>query len=287
MSVWLDTQLLASTPIPSDIDKTGVVGEQTLLFDPIRAIDRRSGVDLNSNEALIRILKNSEIDISLRTIGNAFFPRVITLNTSPSLIIAPNRSPRGYIIINANTSASGITTTLTMFAAATVLPVATTSTAAVSVGGYETARFLLNVTEPSSGVLTSFNLETQETPKIQFSSVNNQPISNEVITQKTMDTQPVLNCTLSINTNAGAPASSVIISWTSENAVSAIINNDKVVHQRNVGKNSLYGWELNPVSGGEISLPLSDEKGELNTYKAVFVGVNGETKECSVTALTQ
>jgi hypothetical protein len=102
-----------------------------------------------------------------------------------------------------------------------------------------------------------------------------------------MDTQPVLNCTLSINTNAGAPASSVIISWTSENAVSAIINNDKVVHQRNVGKNSLYGWELNPVSGGEISLPLSDEKGELNTYKAVFVGVNGETKECSVTALTQ
>ena len=159
---WLDTQLLSTTPIPSDIDKAGVVGEQTLLFDPIRAIDRRTNQDLNSNEALIRILKNTEIDISLRTIGNAFFPRVITLGTSPSLVIAPNRSPRGYIIINANTSASGITTTLTMFAAATVLPVATTNTAAVSVGGYETARFLLNVTEPSAGALTSFNLETQD-----------------------------------------------------------------------------------------------------------------------------
>lgn len=159
---WLDTQILSSTPIPSDIEKTGVVGEQTLLFDPLRAIDRKSLKDLDSNAALIRILKNSDIDISLRTIGNAFFPRVITLGTSPSLLIAPNRSPRGYIIINANTSASGITTTLTMFAAATVLPVATTPTAAVSVGGYETARFLLDVTEPSAGVLTSFNLETQD-----------------------------------------------------------------------------------------------------------------------------
>lgn len=160
--MWLDTQIQSTTPIPSDIDQTGVVGEQTLLYDPIRSIDRRTLKDLDNNDALIRILKNTDIDIALRTIGNAFFPRVITLGTDPTLIIAPNRSPRGYILINANTSASGITTTLTMFAAATVLPVATTNTAAVSVGGYETARFLCNVTEASAGATTSFNLETQD-----------------------------------------------------------------------------------------------------------------------------
>lgn len=160
--MWLDTQILSSTPIPSDIEKTGVVGEQTLLYDPIRSIDRRSLKDLDNNDALIRILKNTDIDIALRTIGNAFFPRVITLGTSPVQIIAPNRTPRGYILINANTSASGITTTLTMFAAATVLPVATTNTAAVSVGGYETARFICNVTEASAGATTAFNLETQD-----------------------------------------------------------------------------------------------------------------------------
>lgn len=160
--MWLDTQVQSVVPIPLDIDKTGVIGEQTNLYDPLRAIDRRSNKDLDNNDALIRILKNTDIDIALRTIGNAFFPRVITLSTVPSVIIAPNRFPRGYILINANTSASGITTTLTMFAAATVLPVATTNTAAVNVSGYETARFLLNVTEPSSGVLTSFNLETQD-----------------------------------------------------------------------------------------------------------------------------
>lgn len=160
--MWLDTQVQSVVPIPLDIDKTGIVGEQTNLYDPLRAIDRRSNKDLDNNDALIRILKNTDIDIALRTIGNAFFPRVITLSTTPTLIIAPNRSPRGYILINANTSASGITTTLTMFAAGTVLPVSTTNTATVNVSGYETARFILNVEEPSSGAATSFNLETQD-----------------------------------------------------------------------------------------------------------------------------
>lgn len=160
--MFLDTQLQISTKIPLDIDKTGVEGEQTYLYDPIRSIDRRTNKDLDNNDALIRILKNTDIDIALRTIGNAFFPRVITLGTSPVQIIAPNRSPRGYILINANTSVTGITSTTTLFAAATVLPVATTNTTAIACGGYDTARFFLNVTEASAGATTSFNLETQD-----------------------------------------------------------------------------------------------------------------------------
>lgn len=160
--MFLDTQIQTSVPIPLDIDKTGVVGEQTLLYDPLRSLDRRSGKDLDNNDALIRILKNTDIDIALRTIGNAFFPRVITLGTAPVQIIAPNRSPRGYILINANTSVTGITSTTTLFAAATVLPVATTNTATIACGGYDTARFFLNVTEVSAGATTSFNLETQD-----------------------------------------------------------------------------------------------------------------------------
>ena len=160
---WLDTQLLTSEQaIPDDINKTGVIGEQTLLYDPLKSLDRRTLKELDNNGALQRILKNTEIDIALRTIGNAFFPRVITLGTSPTVVIAPNRSPRGYIIINANTSASGITASETLFAAATVLPVATTNSVALSVGGYETARFILNVTEASAGANTSFNLQTQD-----------------------------------------------------------------------------------------------------------------------------
>lgn len=159
---WLDTQLSISTKIPNDLDQTGVIGEQTLLYEPLRSIDRRTNKDLDNNDALIRILKNLDVELSLKTIGNAFFPRVVTLGTTPTLIIAPNRVPRGYIIINANTSVSGITTNVEMFAAGTVIPVgASNPTTALSVGGYGGARFILNVTEASAGPV-SFNLETQD-----------------------------------------------------------------------------------------------------------------------------
>ena len=160
--MWLDTEISSKTVIPNDINQTGIVGENVNYYDPMRSIDRRSGEELTSNDALIRILRNTDIDIALRTIGNAFFPRVVTLSTSPVLIISPNRFPRGYILINANTSVTGITSTQTLFAAATVLPVATTNTVALNVGGFESARFFLDVTEASAGATTSFDLQTQD-----------------------------------------------------------------------------------------------------------------------------
>lgn len=160
--MFLDTSLQSKTDIPNDIEQTGIVGEQISLYDPYRAIDRRDLKDLDNNAALIRILKNSDIDILLRTIGNAFFPRVITVGTSPTLIIAPNRFPRGYILVNANSSLTGIVTTTALFAAGTVLPIGTTNTAAQAVSGYGTARFFLDVTEASAGPNTSFDLQTQD-----------------------------------------------------------------------------------------------------------------------------
>ena len=65
--MFLDTSLQSKTDIPNDIEQTGIVGEQISLYDPYRAIDRRDLKDLDNNAALIRILKNSDIDILLRT----------------------------------------------------------------------------------------------------------------------------------------------------------------------------------------------------------------------------
>lgn len=159
---YLDTELnFSKLAIPSDLKQTGVEGEQITLYDPYRAIDRRDNQDLDNNEALIRILRNTDIDIMLRTIGNAFFPRVVTLGTSPTLLIAPNRVPRGYVLLNANTSISGITTSITMFPAGTVFAVGVTNSTDVSVGGYESARFILNVTEASAGPVT-VDLQTKD-----------------------------------------------------------------------------------------------------------------------------
>jgi len=159
---WLDTQITSQVPIPDDIGATGIVGEQTSLYNPYIALNRRNGQPLDNNDALIRILQNTDIDILLRTIGNAFFPRIVTVGTTPTLLIEPNRTPRGYILLNPNTSVSGVVTTVTMLAAGTVLAVGTTNTTSVDVSAHLGARFILNVTEENAGGNTSFNLQTQD-----------------------------------------------------------------------------------------------------------------------------
>lgn len=149
---WLDTELTVNRPIPKDIGTTGIEGVETLLYNPLEAYDRRDGKPLDNNEALIRILKNTDIDILLRTIGNAFFPRVITVQTAPTLLIAPNRTPRGYIAINPNAGASGLVGSVTVFPVGTVFPVATTDSAALNVSGNSSAAFFLDITEATASL---------------------------------------------------------------------------------------------------------------------------------------
>lgn len=151
---WLDTDFTTQLEIPKDISATGIVGEQTDLYNPLRSIDRRSGLDLDNNQALIRILHNTEIDITLRTIGNAFFPRVVSVGTSPTLLIAPNRAPRGYILLNTGTSISGVVQTVEIFPVGTVFPVGTTNSAQINVSGYGGAAFFLDITEATAGPMT-------------------------------------------------------------------------------------------------------------------------------------
>lgn len=151
---WLDTEIVSQLDIPKDIGATGIVGEQTELYNPMRALDRRSGKDLDNNDALIRILRNTDIDITLRTIGNAFFPRVITIGTTPTLMIAPNRVPRGYIILTTGSAVSGVVTAVTSFPGGTVFPVGVTNSAAIDVSAFGGAAFFLDITEATAGPMT-------------------------------------------------------------------------------------------------------------------------------------
>lgn len=149
---WLDTDIAVRKPIPKDIDATGIEGERTLLFDPLAAYDRRDGRPIDNNGALLRILQNTEIDILLRTIGTAFFPRVITIGTTPTLMIEPNRYPRGYIIINPNSASSGVVGAVTVFPVATLFPIGTTNSASLNVSGNDSASFFLDVTEATASL---------------------------------------------------------------------------------------------------------------------------------------
>lgn len=158
---FLDTEMSFKGTVPDDIAAAGIRGRVTQFYDPLDARSRESGEILDNNALLKYILKNTDIDILLKTIGNAFFPRSISIGTTPSEIIAPNRSPRGYILINANQSISGIVTTITVFAAATVFAVGTTNSIAVNVSGHGGAAFFLDVTEANAGSV-SMDLQSQD-----------------------------------------------------------------------------------------------------------------------------
>lgn len=158
---YLDSEIAFRGPIPEDIGATGIVGRTTSYYDPYDARDRESNRQLDNNQLLRYILKNTDIEILLRTLGNAFFPRQITVGTSPTLLVRPNRYPRGYIFVNPNTTVSGVVTDVVVFAAGTVFPVGVTNSASINVSGHGGAAFIFNVTEVSAGA-TTVNLQTQD-----------------------------------------------------------------------------------------------------------------------------
>lgn len=159
--VYLPQEIQFRGPIPDDLTQTGVEGELLSWYDPYRAIDRRTKQDLSNNGALIRILQNTDIDILLKTLGNAFFPRTIQVQTTPTILIQPNRYPRGYVLINPNTTVSGVVTNVTVFPAGTVFPVGTTNSASINVSGHGAATFIMDITEGSAGPVT-VALQTQD-----------------------------------------------------------------------------------------------------------------------------
>lgn len=153
---YLADEITYRGPIPDDILTTGVKGKLYSLYDPLETFDRETHHPLDNNQLLRHILKNTDIDVLLKTLGNAFFPRQITVGASPLItpLIEPNRYPRGYILINPNQTVSGVVTTVTVFPAATVFPVGVTNSASINVEGHRTARFFLNITEATAGPLT-------------------------------------------------------------------------------------------------------------------------------------
>ena len=151
--MFLSDQISFRGPVPSDLSDPGIVGRTVSFYEPYEARDRESGQPLDNNELLRRILKNTDIDILLRTLGNAFFPRSITVGIAPTLLVAPNRYPRGYIFINPSTTVTSVVSTVTVFASQ-VFPVGTTNSASINVAGHGGAAFFMNITEASAGPVT-------------------------------------------------------------------------------------------------------------------------------------
>lgn len=156
---FLADEITFKGPIPDDLLHAGIRGKLIAYYDPYEAIDRETLQRLDNNQLLRHILKNLDIDILLRTLGTAFFPRVVTIGTTPTSIIEPNRYPRGYILINPNTNAISI---VTIFPIGTAFPVGTTTSAAFAVGGFDTARFFFDITNIAAAGTIIVNLQTQD-----------------------------------------------------------------------------------------------------------------------------
>lgn len=157
---YLADQITFQGAIPEDLKTAGIRGRTVALYPPYEALDSESGLPLDNNAILRRILANTDIDIMLRTIGNAFFPRVIPIGTTPTVICQPNRQPKGYVLINPNQTVSGVTTSVTVFPALTVFPAGSTNSASISVGGFRSARFFLNIT--GAGGTVTVDAQTQD-----------------------------------------------------------------------------------------------------------------------------
>lgn len=158
---WLADQVSFRGPVPDDLLQTGITGRTTVYYDPLDLIERETNKQLDNNQLLRYILRNTDIDILLRTLGNAFFPRSFTIGTTPTQIISPNRYPRGYILINPNTTVSGVVSDVTVFPAGTVFAVGVTNSASINVAGHTNATFFLNITEATAGPMT-VDLQSQD-----------------------------------------------------------------------------------------------------------------------------
>lgn len=117
--------------------------------------------NLNNNDLLQIITANSNTDLTLKTLANAYTPRVVVIGTIPTLLIEPAQFLRGYIVINPQLLASGQTAATTLFPLAATGPGVYTSPE-VDVSAIEQVRAFLNITAQAIGALIQVDFQSQD-----------------------------------------------------------------------------------------------------------------------------
>jgi hypothetical protein len=108
----------------------------------------------------LKLLAKVETDrFNLQTLGNAFTPFNITILTTPTLILPPNKTARGYLFLNPSQNVSGPTVSSNLFAPA-VRGAGTYTSAAVNVSGVRSSRFFLNIT--AAPATLTVEIQTQD-----------------------------------------------------------------------------------------------------------------------------
>lgn len=151
------------TRVPPDIELTGIRAKLLNLYDELESRSKDDHHELSNNELLRHVLKNTDIEILLKTLGNAFTPRHVEVTSAPTQIVRPNRFPRGYIFLNP--SAFAITTSVTVFASASRVA-GTYDSANIAVANFIRMAAWLDVTV-AGGTLT-IALQTRDPLTLNF-----------------------------------------------------------------------------------------------------------------------
>lgn len=165
--------------IPGDISSPVSEFLDILRYDNYAAMFRNSSEDMSTHDLMKVLVKIQQQRFNLETLGNSFTPFSVTVGTTPTRILAPNKTPRGYLFLNPSQTVNGITTTTTMFASASRGAGTVTSTE-VNVQAFRTSRFFLNITVSPTTLIV--NIQTRDPLTLNWATAQTDIFSSVVAT---------------------------------------------------------------------------------------------------------
>jgi hypothetical protein len=169
----------ARKQIPSDLSSPVSEFLDILRYDNYAAMFRNSSEDMSTHDLMKVLVKIQQQRFNLETLGNAFTPFSVTVGTTPTQILAPNKTPRGYLFLNPSQTVNGITTDTTMFASASRGAGTVTSTE-VNVQAFRTSRFFLNITVSPTTLVV--NIQTRDPLTLNWATAQTDIFSGVVAT---------------------------------------------------------------------------------------------------------
>ena len=152
---------LAATnaPVPSDLKRLGDTRADVVRYEDFLTL-LQDGSPLTVYQLVQQLLRNTDIDILLKTLGLGFKPRVVTVSPTAREVIPPHQYARGYIILNP-AEISGQAQQVTPFASAS-RAAGTYNSTSFNVTAVDTVRAFLDVTVQGAGATLTVALQTQD-----------------------------------------------------------------------------------------------------------------------------
>ncbi len=150
--------------VPTDLRKLGEAKRDVTRYLDFHALGE-DGSPLTGEQLVKQILRNTDIDVLLKTLGLGFKSRVVTVSPTAREIIPPHQYARGYIILNP-AELSGVGTQVTFFASllrtGAAAPGTTYTGTAFNVSGVDDARVFLDITAVVGAPTLLIRAESQD-----------------------------------------------------------------------------------------------------------------------------